>query len=78
MQSIVGFLELLFFSPAGTCTGADVGHPAPGSNHRPHITGMVATVDPNVSVMTSAAKVQEPRVEIIADLKDMMKVRLRP
>ncbi len=54
--------------------GADVGHPAPGSNYRPSITGLVATVNQDVSIMTSSARVQAPRAELIVDLKDMMKV----
>ncbi|KAI0747992.1 Piwi domain-containing protein [Daedaleopsis nitida] len=54
--------------------GADVGHPGPGSNNRPSVTGLVATVDPDVSIITSAASVQRPRLEIIQDLQPMIAV----
>ena len=56
--------------------GADVGHPGPGLNNRPSVTGLVATVDPDVNVMTSAARIQRPRLEIIQDLHQMVFVRL--
>ncbi|RPD66004.1 Piwi-domain-containing protein [Lentinus tigrinus ALCF2SS1-6] len=56
--------------------GADVGHPGPGINNRPSVTGMVATVDPDVNMMTSAASIQRPRLEIIQDLDKMVKAAL--
>lgn len=37
---------------------------------------MVATVDPDVNIMTSAAGVQEPRKEIMGKLDDMIVVSL--
>ncbi|KAL1947711.1 hypothetical protein VTO73DRAFT_13435 [Trametes versicolor] len=57
-----------------TCmvVGADVGHPGPGAATRPSVTGLVASVDPAISRMTSYAHVQAPRTEIIEDLETMM------
>ncbi|KAI0637098.1 Piwi domain-containing protein [Trametes polyzona] len=52
--------------------GADVGHPGPGAVNRPSITGLVASVDPAISKMTSFVNVQTPRQEIIEDLEPMM------
>ncbi|KAI0703384.1 Piwi domain-containing protein [Cerioporus squamosus] len=57
--------------------GADVGHPGPGVFHRPSITGLVASVDPKIVHFTSSARVQQPRVEMIQDLEDMMFDALR-
>ncbi|RDX56915.1 Piwi-domain-containing protein [Lentinus brumalis] len=56
--------------------GADVGHPGPGSQNRPSVVGMVATVDPDVNIMTSAAGVQEPRKEIMGKLDEMIVMAL--
>ncbi|KAI0646924.1 Piwi domain-containing protein [Trametes meyenii] len=61
-----GFLE------TSMVVGADVGHPGPGAATRPSVTGLVASVDPFVSKMTSIAAVQRPRQEIIEDLEKMM------
>ncbi|KAI0721640.1 Piwi domain-containing protein [Cerioporus squamosus] len=47
-------------------------HPGPGSQNRPSVVGMVATVDPDVNIMTSAAGVQEPRKEIMGKLDVMI------
>ncbi|KAI0361956.1 Piwi-domain-containing protein [Trametes cingulata] len=62
-----------------TCmvVGADVGHPGPGVTTRPSVTGLVASVDPMISKMTSFVNVQRPRQEIIADLEEMMRNALR-
>ncbi|KAH9854098.1 Piwi domain-containing protein [Lenzites betulinus] len=57
-----------------TCmvVGADVGHPGPGMTSRPSVTGLVASVDPDITKMTSYANIQRPRQEIIEDLETMM------
>ncbi|KAI0831166.1 Piwi domain-containing protein [Trametes gibbosa] len=57
-----------------TCmvVGADVGHPGPGMASRPSVTGLVASVDPDITKMTSYANIQRPRQEIIEDLEAMM------
>lgn len=54
--------------------GADVGHPGPGIKTQPSITGIVATLDPEASVMTSFSSIQPPRQELILDLEDMIMV----
>ena len=55
-------------------TGADVGHPGPGIKTQPSITGVVATLDPEASMMTSFSSIQPPRQELIQDLEDMIMV----
>ncbi|OJT08947.1 Protein argonaute-2 [Trametes pubescens] len=57
-----------------TCmvVGADVGHPGPGAATRPSVAGLVASVDPAISKMTSYAHVQAPRTEIIEGLETMI------
>ncbi|KAI0743475.1 Piwi domain-containing protein [Daedaleopsis nitida] len=52
--------------------GADVGHPGPGVDNRPSVTGLVASVDPRITKFTSFAHVQQPRLEAIQDLREMM------
>ncbi|TBU32359.1 Piwi-domain-containing protein [Dichomitus squalens] len=52
--------------------GADVGHPGPGVTNRPSITGLVASLDPQASVMTCCSFVQQPRQEMIEDLEEML------
>ncbi|KAL6300526.1 Piwi domain-containing protein [Sparassis latifolia] len=52
--------------------GADVSHPAPGVLNRPSIASLIASMDDNVSNYTSQIHLQEPRHEIIANLKVMM------
>ncbi|RPD74278.1 Piwi-domain-containing protein [Lentinus tigrinus ALCF2SS1-7] len=56
--------------------GADVGHPGPGVSSIPSMTGLVASVSPDVSEFTSFAQVQRPRVEIIQDLEQMIYLSL--
>jgi eukaryotic translation initiation factor 2C len=57
-----------------TNLGADVTHPGPGQN-RPSVASLVSSWDMNGSKYRAYSRVQHPRHEIIADLKDMMKVR---
>ncbi|RDX55086.1 Piwi-domain-containing protein [Lentinus brumalis] len=57
--------------------GADVGHPGAGVHHLPSITGLVASVDPTITRYTSFSYLQEPRLELIQDLEDMMVRSLR-
>ena len=57
-----------------TVTGADVSHPSPGVQ-RPSVAGLVGSVDEEASRYVSTCTAQMPRLEIIADLKNMMKVR---
>ncbi|KIP05771.1 hypothetical protein PHLGIDRAFT_36273 [Phlebiopsis gigantea 11061_1 CR5-6] len=53
--------------------GADVGHPAAYSRDRPSFSSVVASVDSNTSLYVADCRVQEPRLEIIADLEAMTK-----
>ena len=57
-------------------SGADVGHPSPGVRNRPSVTGLVASVGPGPNFMTSMTRIQQPRVEIIQDLEEMISVGL--
>lgn len=54
--------------------GADVIHPAPGSDGRPSFTALVGNVDSDSAKYIATSRVQASRVEIIEDLKDMAKV----
>ncbi|TFK93746.1 Piwi-domain-containing protein [Polyporus arcularius HHB13444] len=60
------------FLSTAMIVGADVGHPGPGVNHLPSITGLVASVDKTASRWTSFSCLQTPRLEIIGDLEQMM------
>ncbi|KAG9317400.1 argonaute-like protein [Chiua virens] len=53
--------------------GADVIHPAPGSDGRPSFTALVGNVDSNSAKYVATSRVQNSREEIIQDLKDMAK-----
>lgn len=54
--------------------GADVIHPAPGSDGRPSFTALVGNVDSNSAKYVATSRVQGSRVEIIQDLAEMAKV----
>ncbi|KAH7914195.1 argonaute-like protein [Hygrophoropsis aurantiaca] len=53
--------------------GADVIHPAPGSDGRPSFTALVGNVDSDTAKYVATSRVQASRVEIIEDLKEMAK-----
>lgn len=53
--------------------GADVSHPGPGVM-KPSITGIAYSLDPEASKYCALTGLQQPRLEIIEGLKDMMKV----
>ena len=53
--------------------GADVVHPAPGTEGRPSFTSVVGNVDSNNAKYIAIARVQTGRQEIIEDLDDMAK-----
>ncbi|KZT39639.1 argonaute-like protein [Sistotremastrum suecicum HHB10207 ss-3] len=53
--------------------GADVIHPAPGSQGRPSFTSVVASVDSSTSKYIATTRVQTSRQEIIEDLQEMCK-----
>lgn len=74
---IMGVRIYLFFFPRIdplTLLQADVGHPAAYSRDRPSFSSVVASVDSNTSLYVADCRVQEPRLEIIADLEAMTKV----
>ncbi|KAG9103624.1 pre-mRNA-splicing factor cwc22 [Ceratobasidium sp. 370] len=51
--------------------GADVAHPAPGTEGRPSFTALVGSVDSLGSKYVATHRAQTSRVEVIADLEDM-------
>ncbi|RDX40439.1 argonaute-like protein, partial [Lentinus brumalis] len=51
--------------------GADVMHPAPGSQGRPSFTSLIGSVDSDTSRYVAECRPQTARVEMIEDLKDM-------
>ncbi|EIN10450.1 argonaute-like protein [Punctularia strigosozonata HHB-11173 SS5] len=53
--------------------GADVIHPAPGSEGRPSFTSLVANVDSDTAKYIADSRVQTSRKEMIEDLKEMSK-----
>jgi len=59
--------------------GIDVTHPSPGSStSAPSVAGMVASIDRHVSQWPGVLRFQsEARQEMVSDMKDMLKSRLR-
>ncbi|KAF9460917.1 argonaute-like protein [Collybia nuda] len=53
--------------------GADVIHPAPGSQDRPSFTAVVANVDSDTAKYIATTRVQTSRQEMIDDLQEMCK-----
>ncbi|KAJ7611818.1 argonaute-like protein [Roridomyces roridus] len=53
--------------------GADVIHPAPGSDGRPSFTSLVANVDSDTAKYIAASRVQTSRAEMIEELEPMSK-----
>ncbi|KAG8703536.1 hypothetical protein FRC08_002787 [Ceratobasidium sp. 394] len=51
--------------------GADVAHPAPGTEGRPSFTALVGSVDSLGSKYVATHRAQTSRVEVIADLEEM-------
>ncbi|KAH9842843.1 Piwi domain-containing protein [Rhodofomes roseus] len=59
--------------PPGTMViGMDVGHPGPGVTARPSVTSLVASVNWDCTQYIAFCGVQPPRVEMIANLKQML------
>lgn len=58
--------------------GIDVTHPSPGSaSNAPSVAGMVASLDKWLAQWPAALRIQESRKEMVTDLDDMLKSRLR-
>ncbi|KXN89638.1 Protein argonaute-2 [Leucoagaricus sp. SymC.cos] len=51
--------------------GADTVHPAPGAMGKPSYTALVANVDSRMAKFVAETRIQDSRVEIIHDLKEM-------
>ena len=52
-------------------SGADVVHPAPGSEGRPSFTALVANLDSDSAKYIAQTRVQVSRQEMIEDLEEM-------
>jgi len=59
-------------APPAIVVGADVAHPGPGVQ-RPSISALVSSVDEHGSQYIASSNIQEPRMEMIKDLKEMFK-----
>lgn len=58
--------------------GIDVTHPSPGSSDSsPSIAGVVASIDTHFAQYPASMRTQRGRQEMVADLKDMIKERLK-
>ncbi|KZT61515.1 Piwi-domain-containing protein [Calocera cornea HHB12733] len=66
--------EAIKFIGAAPCMvmGADTSHPGPGDTEKPSISALAASLDEHATVYVSTVRVQEGRLEIIADLKEMV------
>ncbi|KAJ7168225.1 argonaute-like protein [Mycena crocata] len=56
--------------------GADVAHPGPGAN-RPSVASLVWSHDQHGAAYCAVTRVQPPRLEIIVDLKDLVKIAIQ-
>eukprot|EP00884_Botryococcus_braunii_P017115 jgi/Botrbrau1/4087/Bobra.152_3s0038.1 len=56
--------------------GADVSHPSGKRSVEPSLAALVASLDSDLGQYTCTVNIQGPRVEIIQDLKEMMKKHL--
>lgn len=58
--------------------GADVMHPGPGTTDRPSYAAVVGSVDSEISKYIAVSRAQGSRVEMIAELSDMVAVSSVP
>ncbi|PKK67969.1 Piwi-domain-containing protein [Rhizophagus irregularis] len=80
MNSFIDPTQIPFISDRPTILmGADVTHPAPGpgSDERPSIAAVTASVDAKASRYAASIRIQRGRTEIIADLANMVKELLK-
>jgi eukaryotic translation initiation factor 2C len=56
--------------------GADVGHPGPGVA-KPSVTGLVFSYDLGATKYVALTDIQQPRVEVIESLQQMMEIALK-
>ena len=66
---------MIRFTPVSL--GADVMHPAPGSDDRPSYTSLVGSIDTSGVRYVSTMEVQTSRKEIIEAMESMSTVRLQ-
>ncbi|TFY63508.1 hypothetical protein EVJ58_g3223 [Rhodofomes roseus] len=59
--------------PRTMVIGADIGHPGPGVSNRPSMTSLVTSLNDDCTQYAAFSAIQEPRVEIIANLQAMLK-----
>ncbi|KAI0094028.1 Piwi domain-containing protein [Irpex rosettiformis] len=52
--------------------GCDVTHPSPGVTARPSVSSLIASIDPEATRYNAFLSVQEPRRELIGDIRGMM------
>jgi hypothetical protein len=70
--------QLSFFSEKPPIVfGADVTHPGVGESGKPSIAALVANIDAKIGKYSSIISLQDSRMELIADLKNMVKAQLR-
>ncbi|KAF5333540.1 hypothetical protein D9611_002819 [Ephemerocybe angulata] len=55
--------------------GADVGHPSPGVR-KPSVASLVYNIDPSALTYNALTALQDPRQEVIADLRGMMRTAI--
>jgi len=67
--------QVIGFTPVSL--GADVMHPAPGSDDRPSYTSLVGSIDTSGVRYVSTMEVQTSRNEIIEAMESMCTVRLQ-
>nr|CAG8437835.1 8491_t:CDS:10 [Entrophospora candida] len=78
MNSFLNPAEIPFISERPTILmGADVTHPPPGSQNKPSIAALCASMDAKASRYAASIRVQHGREEIIADLTSMVKELLK-
>lgn len=64
------------WSLSNVVIGADVIHPAPGTEGRPSFASLVTSVDQHTAKYVAYSKVQTGREEMIVDLEEMVKYAL--
>lgn len=71
-------VSLNFVEMCDTCngelSGCDVTHPSPGVTNRPSVASVVSSIDAEATRYSALLSVQEPRTEIITEIKSMIQV----
>jgi len=74
-RRLMARFQVIRFTPVSL--GADVMHPAPGSDDRPSYTSLVGSIDTSGVRYVSTMEVQTSRKEIIEAMESMSTVRLQ-